>query len=207
MFPDRSAASRSRHAFTLIELLVVISIIAVIMGLAFTAFQGVQNSAKRTQAKNDLVQLVTAVNAFYTEYGKYPVPAGVVDDGYTVGITGASSRGVLDALRGTEPAGGTALNSRQIVFLNPPEAKDQTTPRSGIKTSDLQWYDPWGKPYAIAIDANYDNKVPNPYSANSGAGSADLRQGVIGYSLGKDAAGGSGAKNSGAGKDDVISWQ
>jgi prepilin-type N-terminal cleavage/methylation domain-containing protein len=62
-------------AFTLIELLVVVSIIAMLMGLAVPAFQKVQESAKKTQAKNDLVQIVTAVNAFYTEYGKYPLPS------------------------------------------------------------------------------------------------------------------------------------
>src|SRR3982751_5930949 len=60
-------------AFTLIELLVVIVIISVLAGLAFPVFQSVQNSAKKTQAKNDLTQIVTAVNAFYTEYGKYPL--------------------------------------------------------------------------------------------------------------------------------------
>ena len=198
---------RTNPAFTLIELLVVISIIAVLIGLAFPAFQGVQNSAKRTQAKNDLVQLVTAVNAFYTEYGRYPVPAATADDGYTVGVSGTPSRALLEALRGLEPASPSALNQRQIVFINPPEAKDQTNPKSGIKTTDGQWYDPWGKPYVMRIDANYDNKVPNPYSANSGAGSADVRHGVIAYSLGKDGKGGSGSKDSGDGKDDVISWQ
>ena len=61
-------------AFTLIELLVVIVIIAVLMGLAFPVFSSIQNQAKKTQAKNDLTQIVTAVNAFYTEYGKYPLP-------------------------------------------------------------------------------------------------------------------------------------
>src|SRR5712692_4222163 len=64
-------------AFTLIELLVVIAIIIILIGFLFPAFRGVQDQAKRTQAKNDLTQIVTAVNAFYTEYGRYPV---VVDD-------------------------------------------------------------------------------------------------------------------------------
>src|SRR5439155_9489011 len=64
---------RSRGAFTLIELLVVIAIIAILVGLLFPAFQAVQNQARKTQAKNDLTQIVNAVNAFYTEYGKYPV--------------------------------------------------------------------------------------------------------------------------------------
>ncbi len=62
-----------RRGFTLIELLVVITIIVILMGLLFPAFRGVQDQAKKTQAKNDLTQIVTAVNAFYTEYGKYPL--------------------------------------------------------------------------------------------------------------------------------------
>src|SRR5213079_1668119 len=65
--PSRSAA------FTLIELLVVIAIIAILVGLLFPAFRAVQDQAKRTQAKNDLTQIVNAVNAYYTDYGKYPL--------------------------------------------------------------------------------------------------------------------------------------
>src|SRR2546429_2713829 len=68
----RSPAEHKR-AFTLIELLVVIAIIAILVGLLFPAFKAVQNQAKQTQAKNDLTQIVNAVNAFYTEYGKYPL--------------------------------------------------------------------------------------------------------------------------------------
>src|SRR5437764_493945 len=67
------ALPRKIRGFTLIELLVVIAIIAILIGLLFPAFQAVQSQAKRTQAKNDLTQIVTAVNAYYTEYGKYPL--------------------------------------------------------------------------------------------------------------------------------------
>src|SRR5437879_9358394 len=72
------------RGFTLIELLIVIAIIAILIGLLFPAFKGVQDQAKRTQAKNDLTQIVTAVNAFYTEYGRYPVtvPVGNTTDAY-----------------------------------------------------------------------------------------------------------------------------
>ena len=65
--------SRYTRAFTLIELLVVIAIIAILVGLLFPAFKAVQNQARKTQAKNDLTQIVNAVNAFYTDYGKYPI--------------------------------------------------------------------------------------------------------------------------------------
>jgi prepilin-type N-terminal cleavage/methylation domain-containing protein len=202
------------RGFTLIELLVVISIVAVLMGLAFPAFQGVQNAAKKTQAKNDVTQLVTAVNAFYTEYGKYPLPAG---GGPTFG-GGTTHRPILDALRGVEPQSTTMLNPKQIVFISPPDAKDQNLPRSGMKTSDQQFYDPWGRSYLLSMDADYDNQVANPYS-DSGAGPTNIRQGVLVLSYGKNGALGGGAaagpnftKESGTagaftGSSDVISWQ
>ncbi len=192
-----------RAGFTLIEMLVVISIIAILMGLAFPAFHGVQNSAKKTQAKNDLVQIVTAVNAFYTEYGRYPTNAPDDASASYGGLNGANNGAIIGELRGTS----IALNTRQIAFLSVPDAKDQSKPRSGVKTANSEFFDPWGTAYAIRIDADYDGQLDNPYSADTGAGAAKIREGVIGYSLGKDKDGGSGSKDTNPAKDDVISWQ
>src|SRR5262245_52527027 len=69
-------------AFTLIELLVVVAIIAILVGLLFPAFKAVQNQARSAQAKNDILQIVTAVNAFYTDYGKYPTAVTANDSSY-----------------------------------------------------------------------------------------------------------------------------
>jgi len=87
----RSPAEHKR-AFTLIELLVVIAIIAILIGLLFPAFKAVQNQARQTQAKNDLTQIVTAVNAFYTDYGKYPTNQ---TTDYVFGPGGGSANNVL----------------------------------------------------------------------------------------------------------------
>jgi prepilin-type N-terminal cleavage/methylation domain-containing protein len=193
---------RQAHAFTLIELLVVISIIVILLSLLFPAFQGVQNQARKTQAKNDLTQTVTAVNAYYTEYGKYPV---VIDD--TPLASNSDLFYTLRAIASGTANANDAANPRKIVFLNIPDAKDQTAPRSGIKTSDGQWYDPWGVIYKIAIDGTYDNSVANPYGATGGAGSDPLRQGVIAWSLGKDKTLGKNGDNKFSSSDDVISWQ
>ena len=74
-----TAKQRERvSAFTLLELLVVITIIIILIGFLFPAFRGIQDQAKRTQAKNDLNQIVTAISAFYTEYGYYPVPTSTI---------------------------------------------------------------------------------------------------------------------------------
>ena len=204
---EARALPRQEPAFTLIELLVVIVIIAILMGLAFPVFQGIQNQAKKVQAKNDLMQIVTAVNAFYTEYGKYPLPAGVNSDASATFGSANPNKVLFDELRGIT----NTLNTRQIVFISPPEAKDPASPRSGVAGSASskagQYFDPWGTAYFVSIDWDYDNQVLNPYTADTGAGAAQIRTGVLAWSLGKDQKGGTAAKTSTDSNDDIISWQ
>ena len=191
--------SRATRAFTLIELLVVIAIIAILVGLLFPAFKAVQNQARNTQAKNDLTQIVNAVNAFYTDYGKYPL----VTADTTYGPGGTANNTLFDVLRGVD----TTNNPRQIVFINPPYVKDPANPRSGIGTPSGtgpgQYFGPWGTAYNVTIDGGYDNQLANPYTLNTGAGPATLNIGVIAWSRGPDQAQGTNFSAS----DDVISWQ
>ena len=199
----RSTVEDRRYsAFTLIELLVVIVIVAVLAGLSFPVYQSVQNAARKTQAKNDLIQIVTAVNAFYAEYGKYPIASTVTTDAAaTYGQGGNDSKTLFEELRGKT----TALNPRQIVFISPAEDTNQASPKGKVG-SDGQFHDPWGSAYVIRIDADYDNQItPNPYGPNNGAGPEPIRQGVIAWSLGKDLTLGNNGKYTGS--DDVISWQ
>jgi prepilin-type N-terminal cleavage/methylation domain-containing protein len=203
----RNALQRSHQtpAFTLIELLVVIAIIAILIGLLFPAFRAVQDQAKRTQTKNDLTQIVNAVNAYYTDYGRYP-PA--TDD--TPIVPNSDLFYTLRAIALGSWNTGNAANPRQIVFISPPFVKDGTNPRSGIAPDpDGKYYDPWGKPYKVEIDTGYDNQIPNPHSADTGAGPVTLNIGVIAWSGGKDglAPPDSGATTNFNNSDDVISWQ
>jgi len=204
-----------KRAFTLIELLVVIAIIAILIGLLFPAFSAVQNQARQTQAKNDLTQIVNAVNAFYTDYGKYPI-SGTSDVTFGPGGSPTTNETLFTELRGcTGPTGScpaaATINTRQIVFISPPDVKNAASPRSGIGTAagNLgRYFDPWGSNYAIRIDGGYDSQVANPYALNAGA-TPNLTIGVIAWSLGKDQLGGAGSadKNAGTAADDVISWQ
>jgi prepilin-type N-terminal cleavage/methylation domain-containing protein/prepilin-type processing-associated H-X9-DG protein len=66
--------SRRRPAFTLIELLVVLSIVAVLVGLAFPVFRQVRMHAMAAQSGNNLRQLVSANLAYVADHGCY-VPA------------------------------------------------------------------------------------------------------------------------------------
>ncbi len=203
-------------AFTLIELFVVMAVVGILLGLAFPAFTSVQNSARKTQAKNDLVQIVTAVNAYYTEYGKYPLTAAQNTDALATFKTANSD--VINTLRAVAVTGqanaADALNPRKVVYLSLPEVKDSTKPRTGVSSTGL-FYDPWGSKtglaesglYHIAIDGDYNNDTQNPYGASGGAGIQPLRQGVIAWSLGNDGKLGANGNNIFSGSDDVISWQ
>ena len=221
------------RAFTLIEILVVMTLIAILAGIAFPSFIGVMEAARKTQAKNDEQQIVTALNGYYTEYGKYPVavPVPNTTDAYFGGGTapaGATPYGsnalLFDVLRNnTTGANGptvTLLNPRQIVFIQPPSVKNFTNPVLGVVPNGNPlaggWYDPWGSQYNVTADCNYDNQVTNPYT--DAPGGTPLNIGVITWSFSRNGALGGGSAGPGfssesgtagnfSGSIDIISWQ
>jgi prepilin-type N-terminal cleavage/methylation domain-containing protein len=128
-----------KSAFTLIELLVVIAIIGILAGLLFPAVNGALDSARKAQAKNDVVQIATAVTAYETEYGRLPP-----DPGDSV------TRAFIQTLTGEA----TNDNPRTITFIEVGEAKGK---KSGTNSSG--YVDPWGNIYKIALDDDYDHEL------------------------------------------------
>ena len=213
--------------FTLIELLVVITIIAILMGLLFPVFRGAQDQAKRAQAKNDVTQIVAAITAYYTDYGRYPVDPSLgstdVEYGNPDGPLHPNSD-VMNALRAIADSGpnsGDALNPRKVIFFQGNPIKDIAHPRAGFDSNGEFW-DPWGSPttgtdkrghYIINIDGNYDG-VTQAYTLNysdltydTSVGGSGVRTGAIAASLGKDNDYGTKGDKKFKGSDDVLSWQ
>lgn len=130
------------RAFTLIELLVVIAIIAILMGLLFPAAQSALNSAKKTTAKNQVIQIATAITAYETEYGRLP------------NITNMGLSGV-----GTGPGilcttNDASNNPRGLIFL------DSSVWKSGKGgTNTAGFLDPWSNVYSVMLDTNYANTL------------------------------------------------
>jgi prepilin-type N-terminal cleavage/methylation domain-containing protein len=136
-----------QKAFTLIELLVVIAIIAILASLLIPAGQNAINSSKKTTAKNQAVQIATALTAYETEYGHLP---SVTDNASITAILCTTN----DATN----------NPRALVFL------DSSPWRPGKGgTNGGQYLDPWSNAYSIALDTNYVNTLSSmPSQSNSG---------------------------------------
>jgi prepilin-type N-terminal cleavage/methylation domain-containing protein len=172
-------------AFTLIELLTVIAIIAVLMSLIFSASASVREGARRTQAKHDVLQLVAAINAYYTDYGIYPVKP--QPPGEATEVTFATDNSdLMNTLRAI-PQGVNSrnvLNPRQVSFIEAPAVRDPAHPHNGVSTNGI-WYDPWGpqggKPesgiYHVRIDATYSNSVSDPYPGDAEKGGDSMDSG------------------------------
>ncbi len=124
----------------------------------------------------------------------------------------------------TSPKKGNSQNPQARVFLTAKNSSSTNSPGVG---SDGVYRDPWGSPYIITLDLNYDDScrdgfyrgdlvTRDPQAATRGLGGFvkadardawELRTGVMVWSLGPDRmADPSQPQNKGANKDNVTSW-
>jgi type II secretory pathway pseudopilin PulG len=219
--------SRSRIlAFTLVELLTVITIIAILMGLLFPAINIAKDQARKAEARTAVTGIVASVKQYYTEYGKYPLgdqatPSSPTD--VIFGDNGVPNQKLFDILRNVGPGPGqpNQYNPRAIVFFEGRTATDKSAPKSGFAqaagpngVNAGDYVDPWGYPYRICIDGDYDNRISNLPYADFKDPSLYPLTGVAAFSVGKDGAVGSAKagdqmykSSNGTTSDDIISWQ
>lgn len=194
----KTQSARHRGGFTLVELLVVMAIVAVLAAGGFAAGTNAINKAKQASARVTCVALESAVNNFFTEYGSMPKENLSAD----TEKTDSTDLEFLKVLLGTEPSAGSTLNTRGMKLLQVKEGKSKRDgiifDSSGKKVLGL--YDPWGGPYFIALDGDYDERVT---ADPVGTPKKVLNKRVAVWSNGADAApSGKGGK----GTDNVTTW-
>jgi general secretion pathway protein G len=72
---------KMKKGFTLIELIIVMSIIAILAIASVSSYTNSLKISRDNQRKSDLRKIMTALQVYYTQYGKYPPPGGVCSYG------------------------------------------------------------------------------------------------------------------------------
>jgi prepilin-type N-terminal cleavage/methylation domain-containing protein len=195
----KTASTRRMSGFTLIELLVVISIIAVLAAAGFAAGAKAVDTAKRAKALSTCTALESAVNAFYNEYGCMPKE---LNDDPSTPINTKTDLEFLNVLLGFTETANPPLNSKAIKFLTVKEGKSKKDgliySSTGDKITGL--YDPWGGPYYVMIDGNYDEKI----KVKTGSSAATLT--LNGRKVAVWTNGADGINGGGKATDDVKTW-
>jgi len=250
----RSAGSRP--AFTIVELLTVIAIIAILAAMLLPVLSRAKITAQKKQAAVEISQIVGAIQQYDSVYGRFPVSAndqvlaGTGD--FTCGGAGYDVSGInqlwimgitnnaeviailMDATNypggGPTPNMNYVKNPQRTIFLNAKIVNDTNSPGVG---PDGVYRDPWGGPYIISMDLNYDEQCrdsnycqqavsQNPPASTSQTGFNGLfnpdpiatnpnnflyHGKVMVWSAGPDRKFDNTSANQGVNKDNVLSWQ
>lgn len=123
----------NRKGFTLIELLIVVVIIGILAAIAIPKFAATKDKAKLASVKTDLRNLMTAEEAYFSDYATYGTFAqmqtasnftlssgntaavGPVASGYTATITNSTITSTLDQCQVQVGAGAASTVDGVIV--------------------------------------------------------------------------------------------
>lgn len=233
MNPVKSIGQRS-NPITLTDLLVVIALIGMLAFLLLpTGDGGNRVPARINTARIDISGLAAAIQQYEITYNRLPVILSNNNEDVTLGIDWTAIEGdrrlaespsvtsnskVITILMDIEARvnAGHARDPGQHVFLTPKMGKDKTC--GGVSTEDFQFRDPWGNPYIISLDANYDGYVRDAFYGNPAVSAAksglvshngcyELNRSVMVWSRGPDGkADMTIPANVGVNKDNICSW-
>lgn len=146
--------SAKRRRITRSELLILAGLLLLVASIVFPGRWAWHQYQRLAMAKSDLRVLVEAAQRYHREYGSWPgaLRSPLADIRFGRAISNAE---VLNVLRAQEGAGNVNHlgNEQQIIFL---EVEAYRSGWSGL-SADGSFLDPWGTPYQMVFDSNFDN--------------------------------------------------
>lgn len=163
MIMDRTLvrSARLRRAFTLIELLVVIAIIAILAALLFPAIAIAKARAKKSMAGVDMSNLAMWVASYQQDYSVAPTSTNIASLANDFAFTNGNAEIMIILLDLDQAPNQNHVRNpqRHAYAASIHHARDNNSQGLG---PDLNFRDPWGNPYIVTFDLNYDNKVADP---------------------------------------------
>ena len=200
-----------QRGFTLVEILVVLAIIIILAGLGIGVSTKITERARKLQAINEVTSLIQAVDLYYDEYNRLPVPATAAPTG-SGDLTIESSSGLMSILVGFDPV----ANPKKIPYFVGKTVKGRTrsTARGGLFYSpgsppSVELFDPFrrsgssptNRHYYLTLDTNLDGQIQSPIDPSD----IIYHRSAIAWSVGKDGKLGS-VSSPAETRDNVQSW-
>lgn len=185
-----------KRAYTLIELLVVITIISLLLAMTNSAITAVIAKAKVTRVKADLADLTLGIGNYAMERSRLPVP---VDFKSEAALPLSEGSPILAVLLGENP---DQLNPSQTVWIKPKPGSNGAGGLVG-EAGSYGYLDPWGEPYYVLLDTDYNQRISNPDRRNSDRISSECPSELFGQVQALS----TGPDKQIHTKDDVVSWR
>ena len=184
--------TRSRHGFARAELLALLGIAVIILSIVLPGCWAQQRRRQVDVVAADFAVLIHASDRFFNEYQAWPTVFMGAPRDIRYGSERANSE-LLEALRAVAGEGNPehSVNPRRIDFLGRAAAEEgRAAPAEGES-----YFDPWGTPYQVVVDANADGHCTAPDSMYGLQPDQDL----LVWSCGPD---GESDTN-----DDILAWK
>lgn len=189
--PRSPARRRSTRRFSKAEAVFVLALLLIVVSVVMPTTMYLRHRYSLDVAMSDINDLREACDRFFEEYGvwptAYPGEAGDVWYGRLL-----PNYEVMNALRAIDGQGndGHSVNPRRLVLIELRKAEGGS---SGL-TEEGNFLDPWGMPYQIVLDSDYNNVCEV-----AGSIYAKVKdRGMIAWSFGPDRRPDT--------KDDILSW-
>lgn len=158
---------------------ILLGILAILVIIPVPVHREQGDGGVRASAMNDARQLEIAIQAYYSEYYQYPIPAGAEGPHVAGGF-------LMEVLMDQDVPQAKERNPRGVAFFESSRVTDEEH-RPGFHKPTGTFRDPWGTPYELFMDLDGDGEIVLPdYYSNRFGRARPTKKTIFVHSAGPD---------------------